>query len=125
MFQSGTFDIDTVFDAENFIKFNVDHEEKEALKKMYDDYFSYEEPGVGGYYKFWHGLTLFGEAKYNEAKDNFLKAYQFGCKHWRILWYLAKSAQMSGYLNLHKESLFIVAKEVPDFEPAQILLKQL
>jgi len=125
LYENNEFDINTVFDAENYIAFNSDSEEKYAIKMMYDDYFSFEEPGVGGYYKFWHGLTLFGEAKYNEAKDNFLKAYQLGCKHWRILWYLAKSAQMAGDMNLAKEAIRAVVNAAPHFKPAMRLYEKI
>jgi len=125
LFDNNTFDINTVFDSENFITFNIESEEKETLKMMYEDYFSYEDFGTGGYYKLWRALILFGEAQYQEAKENFLKALQLGCKHWRVFWYLAKSAQLDGDIKIAKEAIQEVINVAPHFKPAISLYKQI
>ena len=41
----------------------------------------------------WHGLVLANEGKHSEAIAAFLDAMELGCNHWRVAWYLAKSAK--------------------------------
>jgi hypothetical protein len=38
---------------------------------MYCDYFSYEEPFVGAYFKLWWGLTFMGKKRLDTAKQDF------------------------------------------------------
>jgi len=124
-FEENSSDISKILEAETFIAYELSVNEKKAIQALYMDYFSFEEPRIGGYYRFWRGLTFFGEKCYAEAKNEFLKAFELGCNHWRFLWYLAKSAQMSGDIILCKRAIQIVVQNAPHFEPAKKLIEQI
>jgi len=124
-FDGNNFDVNAVLNAEKYLSDSLSETEKNSIHSFHKDYFSYEEPGVGGYFRLWKGLTMLGDENYIEAKQDFLIAYQLGCNHWRILWYLTKSAFLSGDIDLCKEAIDIISKEAPYFEPAKNLKKQI
>jgi hypothetical protein len=117
--------LNSVLEAENYIAFNLSDNEKQTIQMMYDDYFSFEEPGICGYFRLWRGLTFLGEKRFDAAKEDFFNAYKLGCEHWRILWYLAKSAQLAGDIDLAKEAIQVVINTVPHYKPAISLYKQI
>ncbi|RLC06553.1 MAG: hypothetical protein DRI57_26775, partial [Deltaproteobacteria bacterium] len=78
-----------------------------------------------GYHRFWHGLTLFSEKRFAEAKNEFLRAVQLKCHHWRVAWFTAESAYRSGDIALAKEAAQAVIKAVPKFRPAGKLLEKI
>ncbi|TET05775.1 hypothetical protein E3J79_04530 [Candidatus Dependentiae bacterium] len=47
---------------------------------------------LGKHYRLWRGLVLAHEHQYKEALNQFLKARDLGLTHWRISWYIAKTA---------------------------------
>jgi len=114
-----------VVESEKLIAYGLSVSEKKVIQTLHKDFFSYEEPRIGGYYRFWNGLTFFGENRYDEAKNEFFEACKLGCNHWRVLWMLALSANTAGDHLLAKESLQVILKMAPAFEPAQKLLKQI
>ncbi len=105
LFDGRNIDIVSVLEAENMIAFGLEGTEKEAIKCLHKDYLSMEEPGVGGHYRFWNGLTLFGEGCYHEAREEFADAMALNCNHWRVAWLLAESASRVGQNALAKETM--------------------
>ncbi len=114
MFNGNNSDIISVFEAESMIAFGLPKSEKEAVQALHKDYYDpYEEPGVGGHYRFWYALTLFGEKRYAEAKNEFLKAINLNCNHWRVVWFLTESAHRSGDTGLAKQAVKNSSLEKP------------
>ncbi len=110
LFDGSNLDFISVLEAENMIAFGLSESEKEAIQFLHKDYVSLEEPGVGGHYRFWNGLTLFGEQCYAEAKEEFVKAIQLNCNHWQVKWFLSESAHRAGDASLAKKDYALYEK---------------
>ncbi len=60
-----------------------------------------------------------------QAITEFLAAFNSGCNHWRVYWYLAQVAQQANDIALAKKALTGVLQAVPNFTAAQEMLKRL
>ena len=125
LFYGNNFDIKNVFEAENFIAFSLSEQEKDAIKALYSDYFSREEPRLGGHYRLWAGLVFLGEKNYAQSETFFIDAIRRGLSHWRVYWYTALSSYNNNNIKLSTEMTTSVLKAVPFYEPAKKLLQQL
>jgi glycosyltransferase involved in cell wall biosynthesis len=73
----------------------------------------------------WSGLVLHKNGNHLEAIQNYSKALKFGLEHWRVFWYLAKSAEIINNEQLIRQSLEVVLNQQPDFSPAKALLTKI
>ncbi len=80
---------------------------------------------VGGHYRLWYGLALAKQQKYGEACQEFMQAFERGCRHWRVFWYLAQAASHLGQNDISEKAIRLVMEAVPDFQPAQLFFRQL
>ena len=97
LFNENNLDIISVIEAEIFIAFGLSKLEKKAIRSIYNDYCDpYEEAGLGAHYRYWNGLTYFGEQRYDESCDEFYKTILLNFNHFRVGWFLIASAQRSG-----------------------------
>ncbi|NET16487.1 MAG: glycosyltransferase family 4 protein, partial [Okeania sp. SIO1H6] len=87
---------------------------------QYRDYYQND-----GYLRLWSGLALQQQGRNDRAASEFASAINLGCNHWRVAWYLAKAATQIDNFAVAKQALFIVLEAVPQWEPAQKLLKSL
>jgi glycosyltransferase involved in cell wall biosynthesis len=71
-----------------------------------------------GYLKLWLGLVQQKQKKDLKAIEQFKAAAKLGCNHWRVWWYLAKSAEKISDFQLARQALDKVIANVPDFVPA-------
>ena len=73
----------------------------------------------------WAGLILQNQGKHKKAMDKFKNAYENGCLHWRVLWYLVQSAEKEGATENAVEALKKVLNKQPHFDTAKDLLNRL
>ncbi|QNH57127.1 glycosyltransferase [Limnospira indica] len=71
-----------------------------------------------GYLRFWSALVLQTQGRHQEAVNEFYQAWQNGCNIWRVLWYLANSAEQMGNHNLAQQAINRVLELIPNFTPA-------
>ncbi|EKD09492.1 glycosyltransferase [Limnospira platensis] len=71
-----------------------------------------------GYLRFWSALVLQKQGRHQEAVNEFYQAWQNGCNIWRVLWYLANSAEQMGNHNLAQQAINRVLELIPNFTPA-------
>ena len=69
--------------------------------------------------RFWSGLILQGQGKHKDAIQYFLTAYDMGYNHWRVQWYLAKSAIEMRDLKVAEKALQEVVNACPAFKEAK------
>ena len=123
LFDTGCFDydIDKVLRAEEIIS-NTTGLELEALYKL----FSFIHDSDDQYGILWQGLILERTGHYAQASCLFKKiidaTHSRRINHWRVMWYLARSAFESGNKDLAKSAIQKVIAENPHFTPAQDLL---
>ena len=72
--------------------------------------------------RLWQGLSLEHHGKYAEAVNEYAKAIDRGCKHWRLGWYMAH-VQIDRPPSSTRP-LWLVLKANPDFLPARELPRQ-
>lgn len=77
------------------------------------------------YLRLWSGLVLQNMGKHQQAIQEFREAAKLGLNHWRISWYMGKSAYSLKNLKSAKVLLDKVVKESPGFEQADELLKEI
>lgn len=63
-----------------------------------------------GYLRLWSGLTLEKNGRVALAVAEFTKAWELGCRHWRVQWYLARAATRAGANELAEKALQIVSE---------------
>ena len=78
-----------------------------------------------GYLRLWSGLVHQQQEQKAVAVSEFSAAIYFGCNHWRVSWYLAQVAEQVNDIALAANALSTVLQAVPDFAPAQEMLKRL
>ena len=78
---------------------------------------------ANAFLRLWHGLVLLNQKQWETAIQEFQTAIHLGCHHWRVLWYLAKSARGKNDLNLVDRACSAVLKENPQFWFARELPK--
>ncbi len=61
-----------------------------------------------GYLRLWSGLTLENHGRVALAVAELTKAWEFGCRHWRVQWYLARAATRAGATELAEKALQLV-----------------
>jgi len=125
LFNGENFDLNIVLEAENCIAFNLSKEEKDAIKAIYSDYFTREEPRSGGHYRLWPGLVFLGEGNFVQSEKLFIDAIRRGLNHWRVYWYTALSSYNNKNIKLATEMTLSVLKAAPFYEPAKKLSQQL
>jgi glycosyltransferase involved in cell wall biosynthesis len=77
------------------------------------------------YLRLWTGLVMQHQEQNEQAITEFLAAFNSGCNHWRVYWYLAQVAQQANDIALAKKALTGVLQAVPNFTAAQEMLKRL
>lgn len=77
------------------------------------------------YLRLWTGLVLQYQEQNEQAITEFLAAINLGCNHWRVSWYLADVAEKANDIALAEKALTGVLQAVPNFAPAQEMLKRL
>jgi len=125
IFNGNNIPIDQLFRAEEYITFSLSESEKSVIQDFHKEYETFEEPGVGGHYRLWYGLTLFGEEQYHQAKLHFFEAIQRGCNYWNVGWKYAESAYKSGDIGNAVKMLNMVIQSAPNFEKARHLLNKI
>ena len=75
--------------------------------------------------KFWAGLILQKQGKHSDAIQYFQTTYNMGYSHWRVLWYLAKSANEIEDFAIAEKALKDVIKVCPAFSAAKDMLKHI
>ncbi|MNS01494.1 Maltose O-acetyltransferase [compost metagenome] len=73
----------------------------------------------------WAGLAFFAVSRHSEAIRAFHLAKARGLHHWRIDWYLAKSALQMGETKVACELVLEVMVQAPWFKDAHLLLDEL
>lgn len=96
-----------------------------ALQNLFNTCRSTESYGLGKHYRLWHALILAAHEDFMTACKEFLIAMNLGFDHWRINWYLAKTASLAGYFTLAIEQIKIVLAANPACTEAKQLLKQI
>jgi len=122
IFNGKNLNINSLLEAENYIASKLIGQEKEAVKAMYSDYYSLEEPGTGAHFRLWSGLISMGEGDFARAKSFFIKTIKRGLNHWRVGWYLAQAAYKTNDIPLAKEMANAVNQTVPNFQEVKTLL---
>ena len=115
----------TIFQALNYIAFELTDSEKEALLHIAIDYLSHEDFNVGGHYFLWKGIISFGDKQFGEATKNLKKAVKLGVNDWTVFWFLSQSAYFSNNLTLAKKSIETVIEIKPKFNQAILFLKKI
>jgi len=85
-------DCDKAVAADLTIAHSLPDGEKNTVKSLHKDYFSFEEPGVGAHYYYWDGLTLLGDERFSEAEKQFIKAIELGYDPWHMLLVISRFA---------------------------------
>lgn len=116
--------VDMVLEAEEMIA-SAEGEELSAIRRFQEDSLAMENYGLGGHYRLWHGLTLSTEKRSDEACNELAMAMRLGCGHWRVRWYMARSAYNGGNYRLARESLGPVLSSSPGFQEAEQMRKDL
>lgn len=124
LYDGTNFDLEQVMDAERIIG-EAKSTELFALQNLFRTCVGVESYGLAKHYRLWHALIRAFHEDYSQACNEFLMAINLGFDHWRINWYLAKSAYMASFYTLTHEQLKTVLTAVPDYAEAQQLLKQL
>ena len=75
--------------------------------------------------RFWSGLILQGQGKHKDAVEHFQTVYDMGYNHWRVLWYLAKSASEMGDFEVARKASQEVVNACPAFSEARELLRSI
>jgi glycosyltransferase involved in cell wall biosynthesis len=75
-----------------------------------------------GHLALWAGLTLQQLGEDEEACAALQAAWRCGVTHWRVSWYLARSAAALGERELVERHCAQVLEQAPDFAPARELL---
>jgi len=75
------------------------------------------------YLRLWSGLVLEKNGEYETALSYFQSAINVGFKHWRVYWYIARTAEKAGNIDLAVKNAKIVNQQVPEFKDAIALLK--
>jgi len=75
------------------------------------------------YLKLWSGLVWEKNEEYETALSDFQSAIHFGFKHWRVYWYIARTAEKAGNIDLAVKYAKIVNQQAPEFKEAIALLK--
>jgi glycosyltransferase involved in cell wall biosynthesis len=83
----------------------------------YRDYYP-DDPNL----HLWSGLILQKQEQHDRAIKEFKIAIKQGLTHWRLQWYIAKSAEKKGDIATAKEVLNRVLQESRNFEPAREML---
>jgi glycosyltransferase involved in cell wall biosynthesis/Tfp pilus assembly protein PilF len=78
-----------------------------------------------GFLQLWSGLILRDENQLPAAIGAFGTALDHGCRHWRVVWYIAETAARHGDTALALRAARAVAHTRPGFAPATRLLAQL
>jgi tetratricopeptide (TPR) repeat protein len=78
-----------------------------------------------GFLRLWSGLILHQQGRFAEAALEYAAAIKLGCKHWRVVWYLARSAEKAGDLLAAEKALQFVLQAAPDFAEAQEMSQRL
>ncbi len=100
---------------------NATDTEMTLLYALCTQYADSEYHGFGRHYRLWYALALMGQIKYMQACKEFRTAIILGMDHWRVYWYLAKTAYEAGYFSLAKEAIGTVCNVVPEFEDGRRL----
>ena len=97
--------------------FAADHEIAHSTSQLleggiltYRDYYPDDR-----YLRFWAGLVYLQNGLLNQAYTELDKAIELGCSHWRIKWYLAKTATRMGRQGSATELMLDVLIQAPDF----------
>jgi hypothetical protein len=77
------------------------------------------------HYNLWYGLTLQKQGSHANACLQFKEVIRLGYDHWRIFWYLAQSLYETHSLDEALDTLNVVLKNNPDFNPATILTREI
>jgi tetratricopeptide (TPR) repeat protein len=99
--------------------------ELEAIRRLCDQFGLSGAPDWSKYYALWYGLILDRHGQYNDALMVFNMLLSSGFNHWRIFWYLARSAFKSSDPSSSLAALTEVLRIKPDFEPARELMTQI
>lgn len=75
-----------------------------------------------GFLRYWCGLILQKRGEDVQAAAEFTRALQSGCDHWRLYWYLARSAVRTGDVGMAREALQRVRRLAPAFSDAREML---
>lgn len=77
------------------------------------------------YLQLWSGLIFHAQDRPALAIAEFHGAMKLGLIHWRLNWYMARSAWSAGSMLLAQRSIGNVLAEAPDFKPALDLAEEL
>ncbi|MDY6807004.1 MAG: glycosyltransferase, partial [Cyanobacteriota bacterium] len=77
------------------------------------------------YLRFWSGLVFLQQEKNPEAISEFQAAKNLGFQHWRLGWYLGRSAVLINDWDLAKKALLELLNYSPYFPPAIEMLRQI
>ncbi len=124
LFEGANFPEEQVFNAEQVIS-EAEGIELRAVQSLVKDNLESENLKIGGHYRLWHGLTLWGRKLYDEACLEFLTAMQTGVRHWRLYWYIARSAFMADNPVLARNAANAALNAAPGFKEARKLLEDL
>ena len=73
----------------------------------------------------WMGLALHQNGEYRAAREEFEEASHRGLRHWRLHWYLARTAVALGETKLTRHHARAALRDAPDFAPLEALLGSL
>lgn len=83
----------------------------------------------GSYYRddahlcLWLGLASYGAGEYAKAREELERAHRLGLRHWRLRWYLARTAAALDQPELARRHARAALRDAPDFSPARTLLR--
>jgi tetratricopeptide (TPR) repeat protein/cellulose synthase/poly-beta-1,6-N-acetylglucosamine synthase-like glycosyltransferase/serine acetyltransferase len=117
-------DLQRVMEAEEEIS-KAQAGELLALQNLFATFVGTETYGLGKHYRLWHALILAFHQHYMKACKEFLIAINLGFDHWRVKYYLARSACDAGYYTLAKEQAEAVLTAAPDYAEARQLLQRI
>jgi tetratricopeptide (TPR) repeat protein len=124
LYDGNNLPIEEVVDAEQFIV-QASGEQREALGELGEQHSALEKFGLALHYRFWHGLNLLGERRFDEAALQLARAGELGFSHWRLKWYLAIARQQLGQTASARKTLDEVIRAAPKFAAARTLRSEL
>ncbi|PTX98421.1 FkbM family methyltransferase [Opitutus sp. ER46] len=124
LFDGANLPIEELMSAEGVIG-TARGEERAALLALPEAARSSEAFGLGLHYRLWQALVVMAGGQMSDASERFAELVQLGFPQWRGRWYGCVSLHLAGNNVLAIERLREFVAGVPDFLPAQTLLKTL
>ena len=86
-------------DADYYLAFELSDEEKYSIQSLHRDFASFEDSDAA-HYRYWNGLTLIGERRYEEAGYEMIQAVDLGIDPWQIWLFLQYTASKSDHARM-------------------------